>query len=81
MKLEWELRNESEIKWPKKGSYLRNNCEDEALVRRIFISERLEPGKTCLLTITLKLPEDCQGQERVRLQFRLEEAEGTHKDA
>jgi hypothetical protein len=28
VKLEWELRNESEIKWPKNGTYLRNHCED-----------------------------------------------------
>lgn len=54
--LEWTLKNESDAKWPKKGSYLKNHREREALIRVISIKERLEPGESCTLSLLTKIP-------------------------
>jgi len=72
--LEWTLKNESDVKWTKKGIYLRNHREQEGIIRVISIQERLEPGETCTLTIIIKIPEDTMGQESVTFQFKFEEA-------
>ena len=73
--LEWTLKNESEVKWPKKGIYLRNHREQEGLIRNISIQERLEPGESCTLSVITKIPIDTQGTDSVIFQFKFEEAE------
>lgn len=73
--LEWTLKNESDVKWPKKGIYLRNHREQEGLIRYISIQERLEPGESCTLSVITKIPADTKGIDSVTFQFRFEEAE------
>ena len=73
--MEWTIKNESEVKWPKKGIYLRNHRETEGLIRTLSIKERLEPGESCTLTIMAKIPLETHGMDQIIFQFRFEEAE------
>ncbi len=69
VKLQWLIKNESDIKWIKNGCYLRNIEETEARGNPIFIADRLSPGDSATLMIEVKLPQDLKGYSRLNLKF------------
>lgn len=69
VKLQWLIKNESDIKWIKNGCNLRNIREEEARGKAVFIPERLSPGDSATLMIEVKLPFDLKGYSRITLNF------------
>ena len=60
-RLQWLIQNDSDEKWSKLGSYLRNVREEECRGNTIYVGDRLKPGESVILTVNVKLPEDLLG--------------------
>ena len=60
-KLQWLIQNDSDEKWSKLGSYIRNVREEECRGNTIYVHDRMKPGDSVILTIIVKLPEDLLG--------------------
>ena len=62
------------------GCHLRNVNEEECRGNTIYVGDRLSPGQSVILTITVKLPEDLLGYQKITLKFRFEDTQTSLKD-
>lgn len=72
--LKWVIHNQSNQKWDK-FCVLKNFCTEDAIVKPLFIQEKVQPDKIMDVTVTVVIPNEV-AKDKVVLLFQFETTQG-----